>query len=36
VSVFVLAVLCLFLALLAGADLLPTAAERRAGLVVTP
>ncbi|MCU1617249.1 MAG: hypothetical protein JWO98_4789 [Frankiales bacterium] len=32
VAVFVL--LCLFLALLAGADLLPSAAERRAGLVV--
>jgi hypothetical protein len=31
IAVFVL--LCLFLALMAGADLLPTAAERRAGLV---
>jgi hypothetical protein len=36
VTVLVLAVLCLFLALLAGADLLPTAAERRDGLVVVP
>jgi hypothetical protein len=34
VSVFVLAVLCVFLALLAGADLLPNAAERRTGLVM--
>lgn len=33
-TVLVLVVLCLFLALLAGADLLPTAAERRAGVVV--
>jgi hypothetical protein len=35
VTVVVFVVLCLFLALLAAADLLPTAAERRAGLVVT-
>jgi hypothetical protein len=34
VTVLVFVVLCLFLALLACADLLPTAAERRAGLVV--
>ena len=33
-AVLVIAVLCLFLALLAGADLLPNAAERREGLVV--
>jgi hypothetical protein len=35
VTVLVLVVLCLFLALMAGADLLPSAAERRAGLVAT-
>jgi hypothetical protein len=34
VAAVVFVVLCLFLALLAVADLLPTAAERRAGLVV--
>jgi hypothetical protein len=33
VTVLVLVVLCLFLALLATADLLPTLAERRVGLV---
>jgi hypothetical protein len=33
VTVLVLTVLCLFLALMACADLLPTAAERREGLV---
>lgn len=33
-TVLVLAVLCLFLAMLATADLLPSGAERRAGLVV--
>jgi len=33
-TVLTLLVLCLFLALLAGADLLPSLAERRAGLVV--
>jgi hypothetical protein len=33
VTVAVVVLLCLFLALMAGADLLPTAAERRAGLV---
>ena len=32
-TVFVIAVVCLFLALLASADLLPTADERLAGLV---
>ena len=33
-TVLVIAVLCLFLAMLASADLLPTRDERRAGLVV--
>jgi hypothetical protein len=33
-TVLTLVVLCLFLALLAGADLLPSVAERRNGLVL--
>jgi hypothetical protein len=33
-TVVALVALCLFLALLAGADLLPSLAERRSGLVV--
>ena len=33
-TVVVIVVVCLFLALMASADLLPTLAERRAGLVV--
>jgi hypothetical protein len=33
-TVLALVALCLFLLLLAGADLLPSEAERRAGLVV--